>query len=125
VAKFIQFLSWKRRMVAVAVCVVVPAGSVAVVLPVWAQSTQVRVIQVPVKGVPDAVIPAEQRKDAPDFTLNDAQGRPVTLSGYKGKVVLFGFWPRGVRRASLRFPSMWSSQEVSGQGAGCDWGFDG
>jgi hypothetical protein len=58
--KFIQFLSWKRRMmVAVAVCVVVPAGSVAVVLSVWAQSTQVRVIQVPVKGVPDAVIPAE------------------------------------------------------------------
>lgn len=90
--KFIRFLSWKRRMVAIAVCMVVLAGAVAVVLPVWAQSAQVRVIQVPVKGVPDALIPAEQRKDAPDFTLNDTQGRPVTLSGYKGKVVLLDFW---------------------------------
>jgi thiol-disulfide isomerase/thioredoxin len=90
--KFIQLLSWKRRMVAVAVCVVALAGAVAVVLPVWAQSTQVRVIQVPVKGVPDALIPAGQRKEAPDFTLNDTQGRPVTLSGYKGKVVLLDFW---------------------------------
>jgi peroxiredoxin len=79
-------------MVAVAVCVVLLAGAVAVVLPVWAQSTQGHVIQVPVKGVPDALIPAEQRKDAPDFTLNDTQGRPVTLSGYKGKVVLLDFW---------------------------------
>jgi peroxiredoxin len=90
--KFIQFISWKRRMIAAAVCVVVLAGAVAVVLPVWAQSTQGRVIQVPVKGVPDALIPVEQRKDAPDFTLNDTQGRPVTLSGYKGKVVLLDFW---------------------------------
>ena len=90
--KLIQFMSWKRGMVAAAVCVVVLAGAVAVVLPVWAQSTQVRVIQVPVKGVPDALIPVEQRKDAPEFTLNDTQGRPVTLSGYKGKVVLLDFW---------------------------------
>lgn len=88
--KFIQLLSWKRQIVAAAVCVVVLAG--AVVLPTWAQSTQTRVIQVPVKGVPDTLIPVEQRKDAPDFTLNDTQGIPVTLSGYKGKVVLLDFW---------------------------------
>jgi hypothetical protein len=63
--KFIQFLSWERRMVAAAVCVVVPAGSVAVVLPVWAQSTQVRVIQAPVKGLPDAVIPLNRERIYP------------------------------------------------------------
>src|SRR5271154_1082076 len=90
--KFIQFLSWKRRMVAAAICAVVLAGAVAMVLPVWAQSTQARVIQVPVKGLPDTVIPVEQRKDAPDFTLNNTHGQPVTLSAYKGKVILLDFW---------------------------------
>lgn len=90
--KLIQFLSWKRRTVTAAACVVVLAGAVAAVLPVWAQSTQERVIQVPVKGVPDTLIPVGQRREAPDFTLNDTQSRPVTLSGYRGKVVLLDFW---------------------------------
>jgi peroxiredoxin len=89
---FIQAWSLKRRVAAAAISVVGIAGAVAVVLPVWAQSTQTRVIQVPAKGVPDTLIPVEQRKDAPDFTLNDTQGKPVTLSGYKGKVVLLDFW---------------------------------
>jgi hypothetical protein len=55
----------------------------------------VRVIQAPVKGVPDGMIPAEQRKDVPDFTLNDTQGRPVNLFGYKrqrSSVRLLGRW---------------------------------
>jgi peroxiredoxin len=84
--KFIQSFSW-RRQIAAAGCVLVLAGAV-----VSAQSTQTRVIQVPVKGLPDTLTPVEQRKDAPDFTLNDTQGKPVTLSGYKGKVVLLDFW---------------------------------
>jgi cytochrome c biogenesis protein CcmG/thiol:disulfide interchange protein DsbE len=29
---------------------------------------------------------------APDFTLNDASGRPVNLSDFRGKVVLLNFW---------------------------------
>jgi cytochrome c biogenesis protein CcmG/thiol:disulfide interchange protein DsbE len=36
--------------------------------------------------------PQEQRKEAPDFTLTDATGQPITLSTYKGKVVLLDFW---------------------------------
>lgn len=34
----------------------------------------------------------EDRKPAPDFTLKDAFGKPVTLSGLRGKVVLLNFW---------------------------------
>ncbi len=84
----------KRWMIAAA-CGVALAGACAVVRSVFAQAaqtTQTRTYTVPVKGVPDTVIPAEQRKAAPDFSLTDTQGQTVTLSGYKGKVVLLDFW---------------------------------
>lgn len=35
---------------------------------------------------------AERR--APDFTLPDMQGQPVTLSSYRGKVVVLNFWSK-------------------------------
>jgi peroxiredoxin Q/BCP len=31
---------------------------------------------------------------APDFTLPDAAGKPVTLSGYRGKIVVLYFYPK-------------------------------
>ena len=31
-------------------------------------------------------------RPAPDFTLNDLAGNPVSLSTYKGKVVVLNFW---------------------------------
>lgn len=32
------------------------------------------------------------RRSAPGFSLTDADGKPITLSGYRGKVVLLDFW---------------------------------
>lgn len=37
-------------------------------------------------------IQPQNRKMAPDFTLDDAAGQPVTLSSLHGKVVLLNFW---------------------------------
>src|SRR5271154_268210 len=89
--RLIEILPGRRWMIAAA-CGVALAGRCAVVRSVFAQTTETRTYTVPVKGVPDTVIPAAQRKPAPDFSLTDTQGQTVTLSGYKGKVVLLDFW---------------------------------
>ena len=82
----------RKRWVAGAGCVVMLGAGVGV-RSVGAQAgptPESRVV--PVKGMPDSPFPVEQRKAAPDFTLTDTQGHEVTLSGYKGKVVLLDFW---------------------------------
>ena len=45
-----------------------------------------------IQAAPDLLTPAAQRKDAADFTLPDQNAQPLTLSAYKGKVVLLDFW---------------------------------
>ena len=44
------------------------------------------------KTSPEELIPASSRKPAPDFTLTDVAGRSLTLSRYRGRVVLLDFW---------------------------------
>jgi peroxiredoxin len=39
-----------------------------------------------------ALLPANERKPAPDFALKDANGRTIILKKYRGKVVLLDFW---------------------------------
>ena len=46
----------------------------------------------PLSGTPDTLIASAKRQAAPDFTLRDLQGQPITLSHLKGKVVLLDFW---------------------------------
>ena len=40
----------------------------------------------------EGLIPAAVRSPAPDFTLTDVQGKKLTLSQYRGRVVLLDFW---------------------------------
>ena len=40
----------------------------------------------------NTVYAPEARRMAPDFTLADASGTPVSLADYRGKVVLLNFW---------------------------------
>jgi thiol-disulfide isomerase/thioredoxin len=63
------------------------AGVVASVLPVEAQTPPSAPIAREVAGRTTA-----HSDLAPDFTRTDVEGRPVSLSRYRGKVVLLNFW---------------------------------
>jgi peroxiredoxin len=43
-------------------------------------------------GIQASIQPAQQRKQAPAFWLEDAAGKKTTLADYRGKVVLLDFW---------------------------------
>ncbi len=107
--KLVQTLPLKP-WISAAVCVATLGGASLMARSVRAQAAQTttQVITVPVKGLPDTLIPADQRKAAPDFTLNDTQGHSVSLSGYKGKVVLLDFWATWC--AACQFEVPWYSE---------------
>jgi peroxiredoxin len=44
------------------------------------------------RAIRAGLTPENARMPAPDFILNDATGRSVQLSSYKGKVVILNFW---------------------------------
>ena len=43
-------------------------------------------------GTGESTVTLAKGDDAPNFVLNDIQGREIRLSDYKGKVVLLDFW---------------------------------
>jgi peroxiredoxin len=59
--------------------------------------------------------PEKERKRAPDFTLNDASGKPVQLSAFKGKVVLLNFWATWCGGCRVEIPWLIEFQQTYGE----------
>ncbi|HKU27594.1 MAG TPA: TlpA disulfide reductase family protein [Candidatus Sulfotelmatobacter sp.] len=55
-------------------------------------------------GAPAPLLPASQRKQAPEFALQDSSGKVVSLKDYRGKVVLLDFWATWCHGCKLEIP---------------------
>jgi peroxiredoxin len=55
-------------------------------------------------GASAALLPAAERKPAPEFALQDSSGKAVSLKDYRGKVVLLDFWATWCHGCKLEIP---------------------
>ena len=51
-----------------------------------------------------ALLPAKERKPAPDFALSDVNGQPISLAANRGRVVLLDFWATWCAGCKIEIP---------------------
>ena len=62
-------------------------------------------------GLTATIPPAKARKKTPAFVLSDANGSPVRLSDFKGKVVVIDFWATWCTGCKVEIPWFMEFQE--------------
>ena len=77
---------------------ILAASGLLVVSAIVAQRPQ------PAKTAGEELIPASRRVIAPDFTLTDVYGKEITLSKYRGRVVLLDFWATTCGGCKIELP---------------------
>lgn len=65
--------------------------------------------------IPKAATPASARKQAPDFSLRDANGMPIRLADFKGRVVVLDFWATWCHGCKLEIPWFMEFEDRYGQ----------
>jgi peroxiredoxin len=63
-------------------------------------------------GATRAYVTRGERRAMPDFTLNDASGHPVSLSDFRGKVVLLNFWTTSCHQCDGEIPWFMEFQQT-------------
>lgn len=58
----------------------------------------------PIEAGETSLKPVAERNQAPDFTLTDADGKSVTLSDFRGQVVLLNFWATWCAPCKIEIP---------------------
>jgi len=66
------------------------------------------------EGASDTWVSLKKGKEARPFTLKDLEGRDVSLSDYKGKIVFLNFWATWCPPCRKEMPSMESLQNKFG-----------
>ena len=65
---------------------------ILVLLVIWASGCGVETEIEEIGELEEVIITEKEWGDAPDFTLPDLEGNSLTLSDFKGKVIILNFW---------------------------------